>query len=208
MLQKILQDTTTAWPASAVGDTVAAITREASYDRSVTRSLWEQLLELFGRALGALFRMLPPLPTGRVLIVTLSVLLVLLVIARIWLNARARREFWAGERRDLRPGRAADAWAESQRLAREGRHLEAAHQLCIALIAASARRGEVTLHPSKTTGDYAREMRRRGVRIEGDFQRFRARYDRVVYDAQACTADEYARLLADARPLLALERAA
>ena len=51
-------------------------------------------------------------------------------------------------------------------------------------------------------------MRRRGAPGERDFRRFRERYDRVVYDAQSCTASDYEGLLNDARPLLARERAA
>ena len=66
----------------------------------------------------------------------------------------------------------------------------------------------MTLHPAKTTGDYARELRRRGAPSERAFQAFRARYDRVVYDLQHCSAEEYARLIEAARPLLARERAA
>jgi hypothetical protein len=89
---------------------------------------------------------------------------------------------------------------------RPDRTSRAAHYLCIASLAASARRGEVTLHPAKTTGDYARELRRRGAPSERAFQAFRARYDRVVYDLQHCSAEEYARLIEAARPLLARER--
>jgi hypothetical protein len=204
----LLQDSLSAWPAAAVRDTVVAITQDPAFDRSLTKSVWEQIVEMIGRALGALFRMLPRLEFGNALIVVLALALVALVVARLVLQSRAQREFWAGERRDARAGRRLDPWSEAQRLADSGAFLEAAHHLCAALLAASARRGEVTLHPAKTTGDYARELRRRGAASERDFQRFRTRYDRVVYDAQACSADDYAALVADAQPLLARERAA
>lgn len=204
----LLQDTLSAWPAEAVRDTVAAITEDAAFDRSLTKSVWEQIVEMIGRGLSALFRMLPRLEFGNALIVGLAVVLVALIVARLVLQSRAQREFWAGERRDARGGRRLDPWSEAQRLAESGAYLEAAHHLCAALLAASAKRGEVTLHPAKTTGDYAREMRRRGAASEREFQRFRARYDRVVYDAQHCSADDYAALVADAQPLLARERAA
>jgi len=203
-----LQDTLVTWPATTVRDTVVAITQGAGYDRAATQSVWEYIAEAIGRAFSALFRLLPPLRTTNALIVALAVALVVLLVARIVLDARARREHWAGEHRDLRPGRALDPWTEAERHAAAGSYLEAAHYLCIASLAASARRGEVTLHPAKTTGDYARELRRRGAPSERAFQAFRARYDRVVYDLQHCSAEEYARLIEAARPVLARERAA
>lgn len=202
MLRAAFQDTIAGLPASTVRDTVEAIVAARAYDRSVTKTLWQSLGEWLARALDALLALLPDVIMGRWLLAVLAILLVALVVARIALDARARRESWVGERE--RPGgrRTMDPWREAHRLAAEGSYLAAAHQLCLAALAASARRGEVTLDPAKTTGDYAREMRRRGAASERAFQRFRARYDRVVYDAQACSAEEFARLLDDATPLL------
>jgi hypothetical protein len=206
----LLQDTLAkpTWPASAVRDTVEAITQGAAYDRSVTMSAWEYLLDRLASLLGALLRALPEVSWGRYLVVGLAVALVMLIVARIALQARARRDHWAGEGHRAVRRRATDPWVEAERLASAGQYLDAAHHLCAALLAASARRGEVTLHPAKTTGDYAREMRRRNATAERAFQRFRSRYDRVVYDVQACSAEEYARLVEAAGPMLTLGRAA
>lgn len=189
-------------------DTVRDIISEQAYDRALRQTIIERAWQTLGRWLDALFDLLPAIGIGNKLIIVLAVAVLLLVLARIVLRARAQREFWAGDRQESRAGRRADPWLEAERLAGSGAYLEAAHALCAALLVASARRGELTLHPSKTTGDYARELRRRGAGSERDFQRFRARYDRVVYDAQRCSADEYAALLDDARPMLAKERAA
>lgn len=101
---------------------------------------------------------------------------------------------------------AADAWTDAERLARAGEFTAAAHALYGALLARLAAGGEVRVHPSKTAGDYARELRRRASRAQPAFQAFRARYDRVIYGTGRCSADEFAALLLDARPLL--ERAA
>ena len=196
------------WPAAAVRDTVAAIVEGQEYQRTLTASVFEQLAALLGRGLRRVLELLPSIGIGERVLVLAAVALAVLVIARIVLRARAQREHWAGGGREGRGVRRTDPWAEAERLAAEGAYLEAAHQLCAALLVASARRGEVTLHPSKTTGDYAREMRRRRAPSEADFQRFRARYDRVVYDAQRCDAGDWRALLDDARPLLARERAA
>jgi hypothetical protein len=195
-------------PAQAVRDSVRAIVRDAAFDRAGQQTLLERIFETLGRWFEALTDLLPALGIGNRVIVVLAVVVLLLVVARIVLRARAQREFWAGDRPEVRGGRRLDPWLESERLAANGAYLEAAHALCAALLAASARRGELTLHPAKTTGDYARELRRRGAASERDFQRFRARYDRVVYDIQRCGAEDYAALLADARPMLARGRAA
>lgn len=202
----LVQGPVAAWPAQAVRDTLTSLAQDPAYDRSVRQSLWQAILERVGRLFQWLLDLLPPIPGSRWLVVALGVAVAALVVARIVLHARAPSEFWAGERGDARTGGRAAPWREAERLAALGEHLEAAHQLCAAVLVQLMRRGEVTLHPSKTTGDYARELRRRGARGAGDFQRFRARYDRVVYDRQACSADEFAALLQDARPLLRDER--
>lgn len=189
-------------------DTVRGIASEPSFDRSLQQTLLARIIDVVGRWLRELLDLLPALGIGNTVIIALALAVLALVMARIVLRSRAQREFWAGDRVEARPGRRLDPWLEAERLAGSGAYLEAAHALCAALLTASARRGEVTLHPSKTTGDYARELRRRGAPSERDFQRFRARYDRVVYNAQRCSEDEYAALLADARPMLATERAA
>ena len=205
----LLQDTTAqgTWPASSVRDTVETITQDAAYDRSVTASVWEYILDWIAEALFALLELLPAVDWGRYLVVGLAVLLAVLVVARIVLQSRARRAHWAGVSGTGGVRRATDSMIEAERLAAAGEYLAAAHHLCAALLAASARRGEVTLHPAKTTGDYAREMRRRQAPSERAFQQFRARYDRVVYDAQACSPDEYSQLVEAARPMLTRERA-
>ena len=189
-------------------DTVREIVGDRLFDRERQQTIVERVFEQLGRWLGALFDLLPSFGIGNKAIVVLAIAVLALVVARIVLRSRAQREFWAGDRHEPRIGRRLDPWLEAERLAGGGAYLEAAHALCAALLAASARRGEVTLHPAKTTGDYARELRRRGAPSERDFQRFRARYDRVVYDAQRCSADEYAALLVDARPMLVKDRAA
>ena len=188
-------------------DTVAAIARDNAFQRATSRSLWERLVDLIVRTVRDLIAALPDFRIGNWLVITIAVLLTVLIVARVVVQKRAEREIWAGDRGGRRLGRRTDPWTEAERLASSGSYVEAAHALCAALLVSCARRGELQLHPSKTTGDYARELRRRGAASEHGFQKFRSRYDRVVYDAQQCSADEYAALLADARPLL-VERAA
>jgi hypothetical protein len=138
--------------------------------------------------------------------VVLASLLVVLVVVRLATGRRAQASWDVTD--GARPARRADAWREAERLAAAGDHTAAAHALCEALLFSCAARGELRLHPSKTTGDYARELRRKPAPSAAAFQRFRARYDRVIFDLQRCSPEEYAALLADARPIITERRAA
>ena len=196
------------WPAGAVHDTVAAIVSHAAYQRSLSQTLLSRLYRWIGRLINAFLDLFRGSGTGRTITYVLLGLLVALVIARIIVAARA-----AGDDR-VRTGartpraRASDPWADAERLAGAAQYTEAAHALFVALLAGFAARGEVRLHASKTAGDYARELRRRGSAAERGFQLFRIRYDRIIYGLGECGTDDYAALLHDARQLLFRERAA
>ncbi len=131
-----------------------------------------------------------------------GVLFAALVAGRMMLTAR--RAAHAGERLSRRRGaeRTLDPWRDAQDLAAAGEFTEAAHALYRALLLRLSARGVVRLHPSKTAGDYARELRRRNVADQAPFQAFRVRYDRLIYGAGSCGADDYAALLHEARPIM------
>jgi hypothetical protein len=98
--------------------------------------------------------------------------------------------------------------AEAERLAAAGDYVAAAHALCGALLDSYAARGEIRLHRSKTTGDYARELRRRQAPQASAFQTFRRRYDRMVYGSITIDGAEYQELASLARTQLSGQRAA
>lgn len=178
------------------------------YLRSTRRTLLNRFTEWLGQRIRELLDLIPPITFGREILLSIAVLLVLVLVVRLIMRWRADQELMAGVGTTRGRGTRFDPWLEAQRLAASGDHLAAAQALCAALLGACARRGEVVLHQSKTTGDYAREMRRRNAPSLPAFQRFRARYDRVIYDAHACDATEYAALLSAATPLLQTDRAA
>jgi hypothetical protein len=193
---------TPSWPLAAVHDTVAAIARQAAYERTIGQSAWQRFMDLLGRAVGAIFDFFRGSATGRHLTVALVALVVLAVAVHFILaTLAARSDVVAADAHPAR-SRAADAWREAERLAAEGRFTDASHALLAALLSAFAQRGEVRLHGSKTAGDYARELSRRGSPARGAFQQFRRRYDAVIFGVGTCSADEYAALLRDAEPIL------
>ncbi|HVK85962.1 MAG TPA: DUF4129 domain-containing protein [Kofleriaceae bacterium] len=172
----------------------------------MNQSAWDRFTTWILALLGDFLEWLPELDVSPWVPVMLAVLLAVLVLARMATAGRSRAAWQATEQ--AAPGRRADAWHEAERLAAAGDHTAAAHALCEALLLSCAARGELRLHPSKTTGDYARELRRRPAPSAAGFQRFRARYDRVLYDLQRCSPEEYAALLAEAMPIVAQGRAA
>jgi hypothetical protein len=51
------------------------------------------------------------------------------------------------------------------------------------------------LHPSKTSGDYWRELRRRGSPVGDDFRLFARRFDRAVYGTDVPRSEDLEELL-------------
>jgi Domain of unknown function (DUF4129) len=193
------------WPARAVQDTVATIAREAAYRRDYAASLLQRLLRWLIDLISRFEDSLGHPNFGRIILLAGVVVLVLLGVRFVLAMQAGADEFGrAGGRVSVHRGR--DPWLEAQRLAAAGDFTAAAHALYAALLARLAGRGAVRLHPSKTAGDYSRELRRRGASEQAPFHAFRVHYDRLIYGAGQCSADEYEQLLVDARPLL--ERAA
>jgi hypothetical protein len=99
-------------------------------------------------------------------------------------------------------GRARDPWVAAQELAAGGDFTSAAHALYLALLDALARRDQVRLHPSKTVGDYLRELRTRSSALLPTFRDFARLYERVIYGFRECDAERYARLHALASAMI------
>ncbi len=190
------------WTVPAVHDTVAAIARQSAYERTVGESAMQRIMQFIGRMFQAMYEFFRGSETGRHVTLAIVVLLVAGIAVRFVLSTLAARNDVVAA--DAGPARArtADAWRDAERLAARGQFTEASHALLLALLTVFAQRGDVRLHASKTAGDYARELARRGSPARGPFQQFRRRYDAVIFGVGICDADEYAALLRDAAPIL------
>lgn len=202
----LLQAVAPAWSPAAIHDTVAAIARQPEY----TRALRDTLLSRIGNWLLDLLRELISATRGsgvvRWFTTVLVVMIVVLIVVRLVMAARA--DEGAVVRASARAGGRADPWGDAERLSAAGNFTDAAHLLLAALLLAFAERGEVRLHASKTAGDYARELRRRGSPAHGGFRAFSRVYDRAIYGAGVVGPDDYATLRLAARGLLARDKAA
>ena len=196
------------WTDAAIRDTVAAIASDPAYQRALTTSIWDRVVRWLLDRLSDLLRLVDNTEYGRIATIAALALVVALILVRVVIGINAERAL-RGESRGTRPQAGGIAMvADAERLAAGGDYTAAAHALFAALLAACAARGEIRLHPSRTTGDYARELRRRNAPSLRPFQSFRSRYDRVIYGDMRCSADDYALLLREAHALMGRERAA
>jgi len=189
-----------AWPRAAIHDTVAAIARQTPYRRDFTRSLLDRILEWIADAFSRLIHAVGGVPHSRFIATIAFTIVIALIVARVLYSARLRSgDEAAGVPGGGRATSMSDPWREAELLAAGGNYTGAAHALYRAALSMLAARGLVRLHESKTSGDYARELRRRGAPVASIFRRFGARYDRIIYGDGVCDATQYTALLDDAR---------
>lgn len=186
------------WSAGAVHDTVTALLRDRAYYRSFWSSLLGRLLVEAGRFITWLVEAVRNIPGGRNTVIGVVAAISVVIIVRILMSGR-----WSEDgpmRRRRGPGRVMriDPWTEAESLAAAGDFMGAAHALYQAVLRRLATSERLRLHPSKTTGDYVRELRRRGSPLVGPFQVFGRRFDRVVFGAGECSAEEFATMLREA----------
>ena len=196
----------TSWSPTQVQDTVNRIVARAAYQRDFAESLMDRLFRAIWEFVTEIVRGIAELGGMRMVVYGVLIELLLLLEVRLVLDLRAEMERGVVTGRRGGSVRTSDPWAEAERLARELAFTEAAHALFRALLGALGARGEVSMHASKTAGDYARELRRQRAGSATGFQRFHVRYDRAIYGERIVTADEYRALLAEARPILAPDR--
>ena len=199
----VLQAPDPVWSHAAIHDTVAAIVRQTAYRRGIGSTLLDRLLGWIGDWYSRLVAALGTVPHGRVVATVAAAAIATLVVARIVYAARLRGTSATSIARSRgRRATATDPWREAEQLAADGRFTEAAHAVYRATIAMLASQGLVRRHDAKTTGDYARELRRRGAPAYAAFRGFGRRYDRILFGTGTCDAAGYEALLADARAVL------
>jgi hypothetical protein len=185
----------------AIRDTVARVFSAPEYNASSPLApVYHWLHDQFARLLAWIAGILPSRTTSPMLFwITVGVLAVAVagaVGATVWRWWRRRlRRAAAGQAEGTPlPAAHADPWRAAQRLAAEGAFTDAAHALYQALLQGAAREGQLRLHPSKTAGDYARELRGRSSALLERFRAFASSYEAVVYGLRGCDRERYERL--------------
>lgn len=196
-----------AWTDRAIHDTVAKIAAEPRFTHApresllgrLFRYLWQRFLDLLAWFRGR--------GDARLYVYAAIALIVIVIVARVIAErqlAEGRRQRRTGSRG---VGGVDDLWSVAKRAADDGRFAEACHDLYGAVLADLARGGAIRLHASKTGGDYARELQRRGFPRAGEFRAFVRTFDRAVFGAVDITAADYERVR-DAAVVVSQQRAA
>ena len=196
----------------AIRDTIAVLTKHADYDRSFRQTALERFFAWLGELLSPVGRAVSGSRSLQQIALALVILLVVAVVARAMVVAYAGRVARASEQEGGRgrtmTGRLADPWLEAQRLAALGDYTAAAHSAYAAVLGALNRRARLRLHPSKTVGDYARELRRVQSPLAPRYREFARLYEVVVYGVGTCDRERWERLRVLAGELVERERVA
>jgi hypothetical protein len=204
----MLQSAERSWPAAAVHDTVQAVVRDPAFRRSLRRSFADRIILWLAEWLEKMGRAFEHLPSTRSIGIAFAALLVLFVVVRFIIAARADDETGVRSARRRAGTSAADPWQSAETLLAQGRLEEAAHALYRGVILTLGREERLKLHPSKTSGDYARELRRRGSSSYVPFRSFTRRFDIAVYGFGGCDAAALDELRALSEPFRPKARAA
>ncbi len=189
--------------ATAVHDAVVGLTQSDAYNRSLQDSLWLKLTNWMLETLSSLFRGVREFPGGELIAYSLIATLVFLVVARMFIGTRATRAVRKRKASNGELENGAIGWSDAGRFAALGDYTAAAHSLYAATIGLLSARGAVRFHPSKTTGDYARELRKKHHWAYPLFQGFRGVYDHVIYGELTCSPEAYQELLRFAKSIRA-----
>ena len=192
-------------PAGAIRDTIARIVLERGYRRSVTSTLLSRFWDWLSDLLSRLFDDATGSRGTYILSLTILAAIAVTSVARAVIVARARRHA-AGRRTAV--ATADELLAQAQALAAQGAYTAAAHGVYAAVVARLVERRQVRRHPSKTVGDYGRELRTAADPLAGTYREFARSYDIVAYGDESCDAARYAQLEALAAPLLTPQSAA
>lgn len=193
---------------TAIRDTMAAVFRQAAFVKRQPSWIARKFAEFIGWLLDLLGRFghtrtASPVVFWSVIAIVLAVAIA--IIGRLSWVSYLRRTQGIAARPELRGGVSTgqgDPWTAAQRYAAQGDFTSAAHSLYLALLNAIARRGLIRLHPSKTVGDYVRELRARSATVFTRFRDFARAYETVVYGTGVCDRERYETLQRLALPLV------
>jgi hypothetical protein len=193
----VLQGVRQTWSPEAIHEIVSQIAQERGYRRSVVGSVLGRVMMAILNAFDWLRQAAEKIPGGRTTVIVAISLIALLIVGRILLSAEWRDESLI--RRRAGAGRARiDPWSEAERLAASGDYTAAAHALYQAVLRRLSGSERIRLHSSKTSGDYWRELRRRGSPAAPAFRVFGRRFDRVIFGVGECSRDEFEAMLSEA----------
>jgi hypothetical protein len=186
-------------PAAAVRDTISRIVLERGYRENLTATLFSRIWDWLSRLLSDLFEQASGSRGTYMISLSLIAIVIAASIIRTIMVARARRE--AASRREV-PITADEQLAQARSLSAQGAFVDAAHLLHAAVVTRLVERKRVRRHPSKTVGDYGRDLRAAADELAPSYAAFARVYDVVAYGDGQCDSKRYAHLESLAAPML------
>ena len=183
------------WTAKQIHDTVAAIVRQPAYAVPVRRTLLAGVLRFIGERLRELSELLGGSYNARIIVIVAVALLVLAIVGRIIIVRRGDVLGPSADSIHIVGTVGRDYWGIAAELEKRGDFTGASHAVYLAVLDALMRAGGVTFHPSKTVGDYVRDLRQRGSISLDAFREFGGRFERDVFGAEPPNAVSYRRLV-------------
>jgi hypothetical protein len=186
---------------TAVREAIAAVFADDAYRRSLRDSLWSRLQHWLGEIIGRILAGVGESPALKWALVAAAVLILGAFAARLVYVASVR----AGGRPHARHW-AADSLLDPMLLARaaaaEGRFMEAAQLLYLAILEELRRTERLKLDPSRTLGEYRRDLAARSSGAYHAFRKFTGTYEAIVWGRRSCDGPSYERLVELAAPLI------
>ncbi|HTE47414.1 MAG TPA: DUF4129 domain-containing protein [Gemmatimonadaceae bacterium] len=209
VLQGAVGGTAGPWTPAQIHDTIAKIAAQPRYSSGVGQSLLGRLLRYLWNRFNAFLSYIEGSVDARIVVIAAVVIVVALIVARVVVARRLaedRRRRGLGIRATT--GQRLDYWTVAAAEAANGQYANACHALYSAVLDTLVRDGVVKFHASKTSGDYARDLRRAGAPAFADFRAFARHFDRVIFGETHVGNAEYERLRESAERTARVQKAA
>ena len=173
---------------------IGAVFRQAEYQRSLRRTLIQQIFDWIRELIRAITAAIDATPNLQWVIPVAALLVVSLILARVVHLRRMGERRLSHESDHHHAAAARDPWLAAHAAARAGNYLEAAHTLYLAVLQAMERRDRIALDSAKTVGDYLRDLRRSDSGVLPLFREFAKVYQPVVWGSRDCDLARFEQL--------------
>lgn len=185
---------------AAVREAIATVFSNHAYDRSLRDSLWSRVEHWLADLVRQLFQNVGESPALRWALIAAAIFVIGAFAARLLYveSARARRP----RARHAAVDPSLDPLLLARAAAGEGRFMDAAQLLYVAILHELRRSERILLDPAKTLGEYRRDLAARSSSALPDFRQFTRLYEAIVWGRRSCDASSFQLLTELAAPLI------
>ncbi|MCR4340261.1 MAG: DUF4129 domain-containing protein [Gemmatimonadaceae bacterium] len=178
---------------AAVREAIAAVFADDVYRRSLRESLWSRLQHWLGEIIARIFGSVNESPPLKWALIGAAVLMVAAFAARlVYVASMSADATPRARRRTIDPS--LDPLLLARAAAADRRFMEAAHLLYLAILDELRRTERLKLDPSKTLGEYRRDLAARSSGAYHAFRKFTGMYENIVWGLRSCDEPAYEQL--------------